>query len=140
MTGAEGLAPGFPFRIGRWSRYLLPLWGVTRRRAWLRVEPDALAWQFGFFDGRVALGDIVRWEITGPYRWIRAIGVRHTVFSSDISFCGSDHGAVCLTLRTRRRVAWVNADVVYLGVDDLVGLGAVLTARGIQGEDRRASV
>jgi hypothetical protein len=137
MTVPEGPAPAFPFRIGRLSRIPLLLIGVTRSRAVARVQADAVEWQFGFVAGRVQLGDIARWDITGPYRWIRSIGIRHTLFRNDISFCGSDHGAVRLTLRTRRRVAWINADEVYLGVDDLTGLSAALRTRGIEGEDLR---
>jgi hypothetical protein len=140
MTVAEGPTLTFPFRIGRLSRFPLALIGVTHGRAIARVEADAVEWRFGFAGGRVQFGDIARWEIQGPYRWFRAIGVRHTLFSNDISFCGSDHGAVRLTLRTRRRVGWVNADEVYLGVDDLAGFGAALAGRGIQGEDRRDRV
>lgn len=140
MTRSEGPTLTFPFRIGRWSRVLLLIWGVTSLRAEARVEADAVAWRFGFLGGRIQFGDIARWEIDGPYRWVRSIGVRHTLFSNDISFCGSDHGAVRLTLRTRRRIGWVNADTVYLGVDDLAGLGAALSQRGIPGEDGRTPV
>jgi hypothetical protein len=124
-------------RLGRWSRYVVLLWGVTPARAAVRLDAHEVVVRFGFFVARIALADIERWDVTGPYRWVRAIGVRHTLFSRDISFCGDAHGAVRLWLRAPRRIAWVTADQVYVGVEDLEGFAAGLTRLGIPGEDLR---
>jgi hypothetical protein len=137
MTRSEGPGVTFPFRIGRWSRLPLLIWGVTPKRAEVRADGDVLTVRFGFVGTTIPLGDITRWKITGPYSWVRAIGVRHTLFTNDVSFCGDRHGAVAVQLRSRRRIAFFNADLVYLGVDDLAGLAAALSDRGIPGEDRR---
>ena len=79
---------------------------------------------------------ISRWDITGPYHWIRAVGVRRTIGTRDLSFGGSTHGGLRLHFREPIRVGLTVTDL-YLTVDDLKGLGAALTARGIPGEDLR---
>jgi hypothetical protein len=139
MTVVADREQRFPFRIGRWSRIPLVLFGVTAARAWVVLDDQSVDVKFGFLGTRIALAAITRWDITGPYRWIRAIGVRHTWGSRDISFCGADHGGVRLTLASPRRIGWVNADEVYLGVDDLEGFAAALSARGIEGDDIRTA-
>ena len=127
----------FPIRLAPGLRPLLLFWGVTPSRAWVRLEPDRLVARFGFFHADIPLADIEWWDITGPYRWWRAVGVRQTLFHPDISFGGSAHGGLRVHLRSRRRISWVNANEFYVTVDDLEGLGAALAARGISGQDRR---
>jgi hypothetical protein len=128
----------FPYRIGRWSRYLLLAWGVRAGHREVVIDDDRLLTRFGWVTAQVPLADIERWEITGPYHWFRAIGTRHTLFSQDISFCGDASGAVRVWLRTPRRISFVRSvNLVYLGVEDLAGLGAFLAAHGITGEDLR---
>lgn len=130
----------FPIRVGRWSTLVLLAWGVLPGHAEVRVRDAQAACSFGFFGARVDLADIERWDITGPYRWWRAIAVRHTIGTQDISFCGAAHGAVRLWLRSPRRLAWVRGvRQIYLGVDDLAGFAAELASRGIRGEDLRAT-
>lgn len=136
---AQGPAPvTFPYRIGRRSRFVLLAFGVRAGHREVVVDDDRLHSRFGWVATQIAMTDIERWDITGPYRWYRAIGIRHTLFHHDISFCGDATGAVRLFLRTPRRIwVWRGVDEVYLGVEDLEGLGAHLTARGIPGEDAR---
>jgi hypothetical protein len=130
----------FPYRIGRWSRYLLVPLGVREGHREVEVDDDRLRTRFGWVSTEIALADIERWDLTGPFHWFRAIGIRHTVFSQDISFCGDATGAVRLHLKTTRQVSFVRAvREVYLGVEDLAGLGAYLTAHGIPGEAARSA-
>ena len=130
----------FPFRVGRWSRFALVPFGVRAGRRAVVVDDDKLLSRFGWVTTEIALADIERWDITGPYHWIRAIGIRHTVFRQDISFCGDATGAVRLFLRTPRRISFVRGvDQVYLGVADVEGLAAHLAAHGITGEDLRTA-
>ena len=130
----------FAYRIGRWSRYFLVLVGVRAGHREVEVDDARLVTRFGWVSAEVPLADIERWDITGPYHWFRAIGIRHTLFHRDISFCGDATGAVRLHLRSPRQVSFVRSvDEVYLGVDDLQGLAAHLTAQGIPGEDLRTT-
>jgi hypothetical protein len=135
-AAAVGTGPTrFPIRIDRRSWPILVPWGVwSQRRAEVAFEGDEVVIRFGWFGARIAVADIERWDRDGPYKWIRAIAVRHTLFKSDVSYLGSDQPAVRLWLRSQRRIYWVtHADLVYVGVEDLEGFGAELTRRGIPG-------
>jgi hypothetical protein len=125
----------FPIRIGRRTRPLLVPFGVwSERRAAVAFEGDEVAIRFGWFGARIAVADIERWDRDGPYVWIRAIGLRHTLFKDDVSFLGSEKPAIRLWLRTPRRVTWVrNVKLVYVGVEDLDGFAAELARRGVPG-------
>jgi hypothetical protein len=137
-ASAAAARPGFPFRLGRWSRVLFLAWGVRPGKAQVRVDRDALDVEFGFFGTRLPIAEIERWELVGPFNWLRAIAVRHTFRTSDISFCTDGRGAIRLWLRSKRHIAWVNADQVYLGVADLDGLAGALSRQGIPGQDLRS--
>jgi hypothetical protein len=132
-------AGSLPFRVGRWSRVaLLPL-GVRAGHRQVTLADDRLEVRFGWFGATIQVADVERWDITGPYRWYRAIGVRHTVFSQDISFCGDASGAIRLWLRTPRRVSFVRTVTeMYLGLEDPLRLGTWLAERGVPGHDLRA--
>lgn len=65
------------------------------------------------------------------------VGVRRTLGTHDLSFSGSAHGGLCLHFREPVRVGRLSVSDLYLTVDDLAGLGAALTARGIVGQDLR---
>lgn len=102
------------------------------------MDDERLLSRFGWVGAEIPLTDIERWDITGPYHWVRAIGTRHTLFHEDISFCGDTRGAVRLHLKAPRRISFVRTvREVYLGIEDLDGLAAHLTTRGIPGEDLR---
>ena len=73
----------------------------------------------------------------GPYRWWRAVGVRRTLGTHDLSFSGSAHGGVCMHFREPVWAARLSVTELYATVDDLIGLGDALTARGIAGQDLR---
>jgi hypothetical protein len=128
----------FPIRLQRGLWPILLLFGVRPAVAFVRLDGDRLVARFGFFGARIPLADIARWDITGPYRWWRAVGVRATIGKPELTFGGSAHGGVCLHLREPVRIARLGVRDLYLTVDDLEGFGAALAARGIPGEDLRA--
>jgi hypothetical protein len=127
----------FPIRLEPALRPILFLFGVRRGRATVALDHDRLLARFGFFAAETPLANIAGWDITGPYRWWRAVGVRRTIGTHDLSFGGSAHGGVCLHFREAVRVGRLRVTDLYLTVDDLAGLGAALTARGIAGQDLR---
>ncbi len=128
----------FPIRIQPSLRPILLLFGVRDDgRAVVRLEGTELSATFGRFQARTSLANLERWDITGPYRWWRAVGVRRTLFSHDLSFGGSAHGGLRLRFREPVRAAGLMNSELYLTVDDLEGLGAALAARGIPGQDLR---
>ncbi len=128
----------FPYHVEGWARFLLLGWGVRDGHREVVADDDRLLSRFGWVSAEVPLADVEKWDITGPYHWWRAIGTRHTLFHQDISFCTDTTGAVRLWLRTPRRISFVRSVTqVYLGVRDLDGLAAHLTAHAIPGEDLR---
>lgn len=128
----------YPIRIGSRSAPLLRLgFGVTPERAWASLVGGALSVRFGWYRFRVPLENIAGYRLEGPWRWLTAIGVRHTLGRGDISFAGSPRGGVRLDLRSPVRWTVLDIDVVYVGVDDLDGFAAELRSIGIEGEDAR---
>ncbi len=132
------MATRHPIRIGRRSAPLLWLaFGVRRDRAWVAIDGGLVVVRFGRFELRVPVAKIRRWRIEGSWRWITAIGVRRSIRGGDLSFAGSPRGGVRLELRSPVRWRVLNVPAVYVGVDDLEGFAAALSALGIPGEDAR---
>ncbi len=127
----------FPIRLQRGLRPILLLFGVHPGNAVVRLDDERLVARFGFFGAQTALTNVERWDITGPYRWWRAVGVRRTLGTRDLSFGGSAHGGLCLHFRASVGVGRLRVTDLYVTVDDLAGLGAALSARGIGGLDPR---
>lgn len=130
----------YPIRLERRFRLLLLPFGALRRNSHVALEGDELKVRFGFFSLRARLSQVERWEIGGSYRWWTALGVRGTPTVPEISFAGSDHGAVVLHLRQPIRRWWWKRNLreIYLAVDDLEGFAAELERRGVPGKDARA--
>lgn len=127
----------FPIRLQPVLRPILLLFGVHPGAATVRLDRDRVTSRFGFFRAEASLDNITGWDITGPYRWWRAVGVRRTLGTNDLSFGGSAHGGVCLHFREPILVGRFSVTDLYLTVDDLEGLGAALTAHGVPGRDLR---
>jgi hypothetical protein len=127
----------FPIRLQPGLGPILLLFGVRRDRAAVRLDGERLVARFGFFRAEIPLANISRWDITGPYRWWRAVGVRRTLGTHDLSFGGSAHGGLCVHFREPIRVGWFSVTDLYLTVDDLDALGEALTSVGIEGKDLR---
>jgi hypothetical protein len=130
----------FPIRIGRRSIRIVRLWSATPETSYVDLDdgPDpSLDVRFGRFRLRTPIANLASWRIEGPFRWIGAIGVRRSFRHGDVSFAGSPHGGVRIDFR--ERVAWgfLHVPAIYVGVDDLEGLAAELTKRGIPGTDAR---
>ena len=132
-------ARSFPIRLDRRAWPILLAFGVRPGTAWLQLQPDRIVARFGFSRAEIPLTNVERWDITGPYRWWRSIGIRASLGEPEITYGGSSHGGVCLHLRTPVRIAGVSVRRFYVTVDDLLGLGLALTARGIPGRDERKS-
>ncbi len=94
--------------------------------------------RFGFFSLRTPIANIVRWEISGPFRWFSALGVRRSIRDARVTFGSSDHGGVRLDFREPVRFArLLKPPALYVTVDDLEGFAAELERRGIPGTDAR---
>jgi hypothetical protein len=128
----------FPIRIQANLKPILLLFGVhDDGRAMVRIADGQFIATFGRFGARTSLANIESWDITGPYNSLRAVGVRRSIPKPDLSFGGSAHGGLRVHFRERVRAARLMNTELYVTVDDLEGLGAALTARGIPGQDLR---
>ena len=129
----------FPIRIGARSRGFIRLWTARPESAYVEVN-DELDLHFGWFRLWTPIANIASWRIEGPFRWITAIGVRRSVRHGDVSFAGSPHGGVRIDFKERVPWGFLRVPAIYVGVDDLEGLAAELSRRGIAGTDARARV
>jgi hypothetical protein len=89
--------------------------------------------RFGFFSISAPLANIEDWAIEPPYRWWRSVGVRGTLFKPEMTFGGSAHGGIRVTLRRRQSLRWWpwGLERLYLTLDDPAALGAELGRHGI---------
>src|SRR5512140_632659 len=126
----------FPIRVGRRSRPLLRLFGVADGNAFVDID-DALDAHFGRFRLRTPLTNIASWRIEGPWLWITSIGVRMSIRHRDVTFGGSPRGGVRVDFRDRVPLGPLRVPALYVTVEDLEGLAAALTERGIPGIDAR---
>lgn len=129
--------------MGARSRKFLRLWTARPESAYVELDegPDAvLEVRFGRARLHTPVANLASWRIEGPFRWITAIGIRRSVRHGDVSFAGSPHGGVRIDFKQPVRWGFMRVPAIYVGVDDLEGLAAELTRRGIAGTDARARV
>jgi hypothetical protein len=130
----------FPMRLGPRSRPLLRLFGVKGvENAFVDVDGVRLTARFGFAQVQVPLSNISGWRIEGPWPWVTAIGIRMSIRHADLSFAGSPRGGVRLDFKEPVPYGPLRPlPALYVGVEDLEGLAAVLSTHGIPGMDARA--
>src|SRR5918997_3984316 len=123
----------YPFRVERAWRPLLLLWGVTPDRPNVELTEDGrMVARFGPWQVGTPISNLVRHEITGPYRWWSAIGVRRSVRHGDGSFCSTARGGVLITFRERVRFARVfRIPALTVTVADIAGFSSALEHRGV---------
>jgi hypothetical protein len=128
----------FPIRVGRRSRgFLRVLFGVKPDEAAVELDGTDLDARFGWAHIRTPIANIASWRIEGPWLWVTAIAVRMSIRHADVTFGGSPHGGVRIDFREPLKVGPRPIPALYVTVDDLEGLAAALTARGIPGQDAR---
>ena len=131
-------ATRYPFRLGARSRPLLRLFGVRGvENAFVDLDPTTFTARFGRFEVSTPVANLASWQIEGPWLWITAIGVRMSIRHRDLTFGGSPRGGVRVDFREPVKVGPIAIPALYVTVEDLVGLGAALTALGVTGRDLR---
>ena len=105
-------------KLGAW-RPLLALFGGTRPRAYVDVEPDTVTFRFGAFEARIPRADVsgasrARWPLLGGIGWRIEPGA--------VALIGSLQNVVEVRLRQPHRVSvlWipVNALRVFVSLED----------------------
>ncbi len=131
----------FLLRRARPWRWPLRLIGVRPDTAQVTLGSDGqLVARFGVFGLETPLANVSGYQITGPYRFWRAIGPRGSGADHGFTFGTSTHGGVCLCFREpidARFARGDGADSLTVTVDDVDGLARALESRGIGGTDRR---
>jgi hypothetical protein len=131
-------ATRYPFRLGARSRPLLRLFGVRGvENAFVDLDPAAFTARFGRFEVSTPVANLASWQIEGPWLWVTAIGVRMSIRHRDLTFGGSPRGGVRVDFREPVKMGPIAIPALYVTVEDLVGLGAALTALGVTGRDLR---
>lgn len=77
----------------------LSLIGVTPSTARVVVDAGVLDARFGPWRVRTGLDNITGAEITGPYRWYRAIGPRLSLSDRGLTFGTNTRTGLCLSFR-----------------------------------------
>jgi hypothetical protein len=110
--------------------------GVRQDNAYVDVN-GMLDAHFGFFRLSTPISNVARWQIEGPWLWVKALGVRRGFRDGDITFAGVHTAGVRIDFK--QRVSWGPFHVprLYLTPDDMTGFVAALTAHGAQGSDVR---
>lgn len=128
----------YPIRIDSGARFFVAAaFGAVPGRAWVTLDNESIAARFGWWHLRVRTDQVTGWRIEGPWHWATALGVRRSIRGGDISFAGSSRGGVRLDLADPIRWMRLSVSVIYLGVEDLEGFAAGLTALDIPGTDAR---
>jgi hypothetical protein len=87
------------FDIDPRFRPLLWLWGV-RKAARVEVGPlHGLVARFGPVRVQTSLDNIASAELTGPYRWYKAIGIRQSWVDHGLTLGSTAAGGVCIRFR-----------------------------------------
>jgi hypothetical protein len=86
----------FDFRFDPRFRPLLLAGGVTPATARVQLTPDRLIAQFGFWRLETPLANVAGAELSGPYKWYRAIGVRLSLADRGLTFGSTTEGGVCV--------------------------------------------
>lgn len=88
----------FRFRFD--ARFRLPLlpYGVTESRADVAVTDDSLRIRFGPWSVETPRDNVASAEVTGPYHWWKAIGIRMSMVDRGITFGTSVASGACVLL------------------------------------------
>jgi hypothetical protein len=87
----------FRFDVDPRLRPLLWLWGVRTSTAWVEISRSSgLVARFGPVRLRTSLDNIAGAELTGPYRWYKAIGIRGSWVDHGLTFGTTTKGGVCI--------------------------------------------
>jgi hypothetical protein len=100
----------YEFRFDVDSRFgsLLLLWGVNSRTARVEIgRARGLVARFGLVQVQTSLDNLAGAELTGPYRWYKAIGVRESWVDHGLTFGSTTAGGVCIRFHTPvRGLGW----------------------------------
>lgn len=89
----------FPFAEDSRARPLLLLYGVRAGRSSVLVDDDDLQVHFGPWSVTTPRSNVEAVEVTGPFQWWKALGLRMSLVDRGITFGSSAKGGTCVRLR-----------------------------------------
>ncbi len=78
---------------------LLRAHGVRPDNSWVEVTDEEVEARFGRFSVRTPLANVADVEVSGPYRWSKAVGIRLSLADRGLTFGSCAHGGACLSFR-----------------------------------------
>jgi hypothetical protein len=90
----------FPFSFDPRAAALLRIAGVGPETAWVSLAGDRLSVHFGRFRLSTSLENISDVQVTGPYSWLKAIGVRVSLADKGVTFGTNAKAGACVRFRT----------------------------------------
>ncbi len=126
------MSKAFEFAFDPRYRFLLVPYGATPDNSGVTITDDGkLDVRFGWMHMRIPLSNVSGAELTGPYRWWKAIGVRMSVRDRGLTFGTTPGGGVCVRFHRPVRSALSAVGIRHPGltvtVEDRVGLQRALT-------------
>ena len=132
----------FPFRFDPRFAPCCASEGSPRTNSVVEVDEATFTARFGRWPVETPTTNLARFEITGDYRWWRAIGVRGSLADRGITFGSNADAGVCVCFRDPiDRLGAVGAPrappALTVTVDDVDGLAETLAGYGVPGPTLR---
>jgi hypothetical protein len=89
----------FAFAFDRYAGPLLRIAGIRTETAWVSVADATLFVHFGRFRLSTGLENILDVQLTGPYSWLKTIGVHISLADKGVTFGTNSQAGVCVRFR-----------------------------------------
>ena len=90
----------FPFAFDRPAAAILRFAGVRPETAWVLLTNDQLSVHFGRLRLTTTLENVFDTQVTGPYNWLKAVGVHVSLADKGVTFGTNAKAGVCVRFRT----------------------------------------
>jgi hypothetical protein len=125
----------FPFAFDRRYAWLVRGLGVKPHNAEVTVGGGNLAVRFGRWHLSTPIGNIACYEVTGNYRWFKAIGIRGSLADHGLTFGTNADRGLCVKfvepIRSLLPMSPVKHPGMTVTVADIEGLAAALRRHGV---------
>jgi hypothetical protein len=99
LTSGDSTTQRFEFAFEPRFRPWLMAQGVMPRNAFVTISDDRLVARFGPWVCETDRANITGVELSGPYRWYRAIGARMSLVDHGLTFGSTSAGGLCMKFR-----------------------------------------
>jgi hypothetical protein len=129
--------PSFPFRFDPRFTLMLRLGGITPATSVVEINDEAFEARFGRWAVETPTANLARFEVTGDYRWYRAIGVRSSLADRGLTFGSNARAGVCVCFHqpvsSNGPLLFTVHTAVTVTVADVDGFAGALLGYGVPG-------